>query len=152
MTETSPIRRCVLAGLFAMVASTAFTFTPVIIADDSALSSALKAIQGTWATAENDNLEAKWVIKGQSLTASVNGMDYVGKLKLDDKNKPHATLDIDITDGPEDAKGKTARAVYKIDGEKLVIAVAVPGHDRPKDFEPVPDEVYLFELKKQKKD
>ena len=52
--------------------------------------------------------------------------------------------------GPEDAKGKTAKGVYKLDGEKLVIAVSVPGHDRPKDFEPAPDEVYLFELKKQK--
>jgi len=27
----------------------------------------------------------------------------------------------------------------------------MPGHDRPKDFEPVADEVFLFELKKEKK-
>jgi len=35
--------------------------------------------------------------------------------------------------------------------EKLLISVSMPGHDRPKDFEPVPDEVFLFELKKEKK-
>ena len=112
---------------------------------------ALKAIQGTWVTSENDSLDAKWVIKGETLEATVNGMEYVGKLKVDDKAKPHSTLDIALTQGPEDSKGKTAKAVYKLDGEKLVIAVSHPGHDRPKDFEPVPDEVYLFELKKQKK-
>ncbi len=121
------------------------------VADDSTLPAALKALQGTWVTSENDNLEAKWVFKGEILETTVNGMDYVGKIKLDDKAKPHATLDIALTEGPEDSKGKTAKAIYKLDGEKLVISVSVPGHDRPKDFEPVPDEVYLFELKKQKK-
>ena len=120
-------------------------------AADDTPTAAVKALEGTWTTSDTDALDAKWVFKGDILETTVNGMDYKGKVKADDTAKPHATLDIEITDGPEDAKGKTARGLYKLDGDKLVIAVSHPGHDRPKDFEPVPDEVYLFELKKQKK-
>jgi uncharacterized protein (TIGR03067 family) len=120
------------------------------VADEESASAAIKAIQGTWATAETDNLDAKWVFKGEVLEATVNGTEYVGKVKADDKAKPFATLDIALTEGPEDTKGKTAKGIYKLEGEKLVVAVGVPGHDRPKDFEAVPDEIYVFELKKKK--
>ena len=101
-------------------------------------------------TSETDNLDAKWAFKGESVEVSVNGQEYTGKFKLDAQAKPHSTLDIAISEGPEETKGKTGKAIYKLDGEKLVITVSVPGHDRPKDFEPVPDEVYRFEMKKQK--
>ena len=149
MTRTYAIRKCVLAGVVTSLALVASLFSSAVVADDAAKSPALKAIQGTWATSENDSIDAKWEFKGETLKASVNGMEYVGKIKVDDKAKPHSTLDIELTDGPEDAKGKTAKGVYKLDGEKLVIAVSTPGRDRPKDFEPVPDEVYLFEMKKK---
>ena len=85
------------------------------------------------------------------MEVSVNGQDYTGKIKVDDKAKPHSTLDIAISDGPEESKGKTGKAIYKLDGEKLIVAVSHPGGERPKDFEPQPDEVYVFELKKEKK-
>ena len=151
MTRTHAIRICGLAVCAALTASVTWANTPRSPGDDAAESPALKAIQGTWVSLENSDLEAKWVFKGDKLTATVNGMDYEGKVKLDDKAKPHATLDIELTDGPEDVKGKIAKAVYKLDGEKLVVSVSVPGHDRPKDFEPQPDEVHVFELKKEKK-
>jgi len=150
MIMMNPIRGLTLSCVLGSVAFAAGFATRAVAADEPALDPSLKAIQGTWVTSENDSLDAKWVIKGETLEATVNGMEYVGKLKADDKAKPHSTLDVALTQGPEDSKGKTAKAVYKLDGEKLVIAVSVPGHDRPKDFEPVPDEVYLFELKKQK--
>ena len=119
-------------------------------AEDVATSPAVKAIQGTWVTSENDSLDAKWAFKGDSVEISVNGQEYSGKVKADQQAKPHATLDIAISEGPEETKGKTGKAIYKLDGEKLVITVSLPGHDRPKDFDPVPDEVYRFEMKKQK--
>jgi uncharacterized protein (TIGR03067 family) len=134
-------------GLLTLAAGLA---TRTASADDSAISPAIKAIQGIWVTSENDSLDAKWAFKGETVEVSVNGDNYKGKIKIDDKAKPHATLDISISDGPEESKGKTGKAIYKLDGEKLVISVSTPGHDRPKDFEPVPDEVYHFELKKQK--
>ena len=148
MTRNYATRPCVLAGLVTGLVLVA-SLSPRRSLPMTQPSPALKAIQGTWVTSENDSIDAKWEIKGETLKASVNGMEYVGKLKVDDKAKPHSTLDIELTDGPEDAKGKTAKAVYKLDGDKLVIAVAVPGRDRPKDFEPAPDEVHLFELKKK---
>ena len=148
---TKPIRSLTLACMLGSVALAAGFGARAVTAEDPALDPAPKAVQGTWVTSESDSLDAKWVFKGETLEATVNGMEYVGKFKVDDKAKPHSTLDIALTQGPEDAKGKTAKGVYKLDGEKLVIAVSVPGHDRPKDFEPVPDEVYLFELKKQQK-
>jgi uncharacterized protein (TIGR03067 family) len=151
MIMMKPIRGLTLACVLGSVACAAGFATRAVAVEEPALEPAIQAIQGTWVTSENDSIDAKWVIKGETLAASVNGMEYVGKLKVDDKAKPHSTLDIALTEGPEDAKGKTAKALYKLDGEKLVIAVSHPGHDRPKDFEPAPDEVYLFELKKQKK-
>jgi uncharacterized protein (TIGR03067 family) len=151
MTRTHVIRICGLAAFAALTASIAWAGAPRSPSEDAAESPALKAIQGTWVTPENSNLDAKWVFKGEKLIASVNGMDYEGKVKVDDKAKPHATLDIELTEGPEDAKGKIAKAVYKLDGDKLIVCVAHPGLDRPKDFEPQPDEVYVFEMKKEKK-
>jgi uncharacterized protein (TIGR03067 family) len=151
MIKTHVIRICGLAVFAAVTASISWANAPRSPDDEAAEAAALKAIQGTWVTPENSNLEAKWVFKGNKLTASVNGMDYEGNVKIDDKAKPHATLDIELTEAPEDAKGKTAKAVYKLDGDKLIVCVAHPGHDRPKDFEPQPDEVYVFELKKEKK-
>jgi uncharacterized protein (TIGR03067 family) len=150
MIMMKPIRVLTLACILSSVALAACYATRVAVAEEPALEPALKAIQGTWKTSENDSLDAKWVIKGETLEATVNGTEYVGKLKLDDKAKPHSTMDITLTQGPEDAKGKIAKAVFKLDGEKLVIAVSHPGGDRPKDFEAAGDEVYLFELKKQK--
>ena len=57
------------------------------MADDSATSPTAKAIQGTWVTSETDNLDAKWSFKGESVEISVNGQEYTGKFKIDDKVK-----------------------------------------------------------------
>jgi uncharacterized protein (TIGR03067 family) len=118
--------------------------------DDKSQTAALKALEGTWATDENEGIDAKWVFSGASLKATVNGMDYTCKVKLDPAAKPNSTADFEIEDGPEDAKGKTSKAIYVLNGDKLKICVSHPGKDRPKDFEAVPDESVLFELTKQK--
>lgn len=118
--------------------------------DDKAQTDALKALEGTWVTKENEGIEAKWVFAGASLKATVNGMDYTCKVKLDPAAKPNSTADFEIEDGPEDAKGKISKAIYKLDGDKLKICVSHPGKDRPKEYEQVPDEAILFEFTKQK--
>jgi len=118
--------------------------------DDKAQTEALKALEGTWVTKENEGIDAKWVFAGASLKANVNGMEYTCKVKLDPAAKPNPTADFLIDDGPEDAKGKTSKAIYKLDGDNLKICVSHPGKDRPKDFEQVPDESVMFEFKKQK--
>jgi uncharacterized protein (TIGR03067 family) len=118
--------------------------------DEKSSADVLKALQGTWVSA-NENVELKWTFEGETLKATVNGTDYTCKVKLDATAKPNATADFLIDEGPEDAKGKTSKAIYKLDGEKLIICVSHPGKDRPKQFESAEGEAYLFELKKEKK-
>jgi uncharacterized protein (TIGR03067 family) len=114
-------------------------------------SEGLKALQGTWVPVEDQGVDSKWTFEGETLKANVNGMDYTCKVKIDTSAKPHATLDFLIDEGPEEAKGKTSKCIYKLDGEKLTLCVSLPGKDRPKAFEQVEDEHYVFELKKEKK-
>jgi uncharacterized protein (TIGR03067 family) len=112
---------------------------------------ALKPLQGTWVPVEDQGIDSKWTFEGEILKASVNGMDYTCKVKIDSNAKPHASLDFLIDEGPEDSKGKTSKCIYKLDGEKLTLCVSIPGKDRPKAFEQAEDEHYVFELKKEKK-
>jgi uncharacterized protein (TIGR03067 family) len=121
------------------------------LGDEKKVAEVLKSIKGTWAS-DADGIDSKWTFEGETLKASVNGADYTCKVKVDPDAKPHATIDLTIDEGPEDSKGKVSKAIYKLDGEKLTLCVSHPGKDRPKAFEQSPDEAYLFELKKQKKD
>jgi uncharacterized protein (TIGR03067 family) len=123
--------------------------TAQALADDKTQSDKLKPFQGSWAT-DGEGIDAKWTFEGEKLKATVNGTDYSCKVKVDTDAKPNATLDLEIEDGPEEAKGKTSKCIYKIDGEKLTLCVSLPGKDRPKDFAQVEDEAYLFTMKKQK--
>lgn len=135
------------AGLLAAAAG-GFAATA---ADDKAKTDAVKSFQGGWVTTENEGIEAKWEFEGETVKTMVSGMDYVSKLKVDPAAKPHKTLDLAIEAGPEDSKGKISKGIYKLEGEKLTICISIPGKDRPKDFEQVEDECYLFQLKKEKK-
>jgi uncharacterized protein (TIGR03067 family) len=119
--------------------------------DDKSPSEVLKALQGTWVTAQDQGIDAKWTFEGETLKASVNGTDYTCKVKVDPKAKPHATIDLTVDEGPEESKGKVSKGLYKLDGDKLKLCVSVPGKDRPKEFEQSEDEAYVFELKKEKK-
>jgi uncharacterized protein (TIGR03067 family) len=118
--------------------------------DDKSSTEALKALKGTWVAAEDEGIDSKWTFEGETVKASVNGIDYTCKLKIDPKAKPHATVDFIINEGPEEAKGQTARCLYKLDGDKLTLCVSLPGKDRPKEFEQAEGEAFLFKLKKEK--
>jgi uncharacterized protein (TIGR03067 family) len=119
------------------------------LGDDKPQSELLKPFQGTWST-DGDGLDAKWTFEGEKVKATVNGTEYACTAKVDTKAKPFATIDLAIDDGPEDAKGKTSKGIYKLEGEKLTICTSAPGKDRPKEFTQVEDESYLFAMKKQK--
>jgi uncharacterized protein (TIGR03067 family) len=119
------------------------------LGDEKKSEDVLKSLKGTW-TSDADGLNSSWTFEGESLKASVNGTDYTCKIKVEAEKKPHATIDLTIEDGPEDAKGKVSKAIYKLDGEKLTLCVSHPGKDRPKEFEQAADESFLFELKKKK--
>jgi uncharacterized protein (TIGR03067 family) len=120
------------------------------LADDTAQTELLKPFQGTWASS-GEGIEATWTFDGEKIKANVAGMEYTCKGKIDKEAKPFATIDLVIEDGPEEAKGKISKGIYKLDGEKLTLCVSTPGKDRPKEFAQTDDEAYLFELKKEKK-
>jgi uncharacterized protein (TIGR03067 family) len=117
------------------------------LAADETSADALKTLKGTWVS--DEGIESSWTFDGESVKATVAGLDYSCKIKVDPKAKP-ATIDLAIDDGPEDAKGKTSKCIYKLDGEKLILCVSLPGKDRPKEFEQNEGEAYVFELKKEK--
>jgi uncharacterized protein (TIGR03067 family) len=117
------------------------------LAGDDTADDALKALKGTWVS--DEGIESSWSFEGETLKATVNGLDYTCKVKADAKAKP-ATIDLLIDEGPEDAKGKTSKCIYKLEGEKLILCVSLPGKDRPKEFEQNEGESYVFELKKGK--
>lgn len=135
-------RRTVLAGMTAMLA---LGFTGMLRAEDEKVTGDLKKLQGTWVSESGP--ESKWSFDGEKLKATVNGGDYICTVKVDSKASP-ATMDLDIKEGA--AAGQASKAIYKFDGEKLVICVTHPGvADRPTKFEAVEDSVILFELKKE---
>ena len=124
---------------------------PAAGADNASPAEALKALQGTWVPADDQGIDSKWTFEGQTLKATVNGMEYTCKVKLDPAAKPDATIDLAIEDGPEESKGKTSQGLYKLKGDKLTLCVSLPGKDRPKVFETAEGESHLFELKKETK-
>ncbi len=110
----------------------------------------LKSIQGTW-NSDADGIDSTWTFTGDKVKANINGQEYSCKIKIDPAAKPHTTIDLAIDEGPDGSSGKDSKAIYKFDGEKLILCASAPGKDRPKDFEQTPDEAYLFVLKKEKK-
>jgi uncharacterized protein (TIGR03067 family) len=156
MPLTKHLGMRIFASLFTLLAVVALAALGLLVGatsqalgDDKPQSELLKPFQGTWAT-DGDGIDAKWIFDGEKLKATVNGTDYTCKVKVDTEAKPNPTLDLAIEEGPEETKGKTSKAIYKLDGEKLTVCLSIPGKDRPKEFAQVEDESYLFALKKQK--
>jgi len=120
-------------------------------ADDAKLTGDLMKMQGTWVNATDDGPELRWTLEGDVLKATINGQEYTGKITLDEKATPHPTADVALTEGPNDAAGKTSKSIYKFDGQKLVFCASMPGADsRPAKFESVDGEAHLFDMKKEK--
>jgi uncharacterized protein (TIGR03067 family) len=134
---------------FALTIAAAFAVLAVPARADES-SEALKAAQGTWTTRDDSEVASRWTIKGDSIDVLVNGVKYAGKVTVDPDAKPHPAFTIDIKEGPGDAVGKTAKGVYKYDGDKLDVNIGAPGKDRPTDFNPQGEDAYLFELTRKK--
>jgi uncharacterized protein (TIGR03067 family) len=123
--------------------------TLAVRADDK-VSGDLKKLQGTWVNAGSDGPDSTWKFEGETLKTAVNGQDYTCSVKLDEKAKPHATIDLSVKDGPGDSPGKTAKGIYKFDGAKFSLCITRPGNaTRPAEFKATEDEIYLFDLKKE---
>ena len=103
--------------------------------DDKSQAELLKPFQGTWASS-GEGIDATWTFDGEKIKANVAGMEYTCKGKVDKDAKPHATIDLVIVDGPEEAKGKMSKGIYKLDGEKLTLCVSRPRQGSAQRFRP----------------
>ena len=87
--------------------------------DEAKVSGDLKALQGAWVSAPGSDPSSRWEFNGESMRSTVNDTDYATKVVLEPKANPQPAIDFTVTDGPEELKGKTAKGIYKIDGEPL---------------------------------
>jgi uncharacterized protein (TIGR03067 family) len=121
--------------LFATIALAAAT-----VADEAADKKDKEKLQGTW-TAVSGEKEGKEDPEAKEHTLVFDGDKFSvkkgdkivvrGTFKIDASKSPK-TMDIEISEGPEDVKGKTAQAIYALDGDDLTWCVAEPGSsDRP---------------------
>ncbi len=89
--------------------------------------------------------------KGDKLTMTIKGETKVATVKVDAKAKP-ATIDISPDEGPE--KGKTMKGIWKLEKDKLTIAVTEDkGGEvkRPENFDGKGDDDIVLELTKDEK-
>lgn len=109
----------------------------------------LRRMRGEWTFRTPEGEEGTWAFKDEKVTVTLNDRKYVANLTADRRANPH-TLDFAITEGPDDAAGKTVLGIYKFDGaSKLTIAVGAPDQPRPTEFKSEPDTHFLFELTKK---
>jgi uncharacterized protein (TIGR03067 family) len=120
-------------------------------ADDAKVSGDLKKMQGTWVGKNAQGDEFQWVIEGDVLKATVGDGLYVCTITLDSKAEPLPTIDLKITEGPEDSAGKSSMGIYKLDGDSLKFCVSHPGvGSRPTEFKAEPGATSLFSFKRMK--
>jgi uncharacterized protein (TIGR03067 family) len=117
---------------------------------DAKASADLKKLQGEWtAPAGGGGDDIVYTFKNDKLTVKTPSRTYEMTVTLDDKAKPHRTIDFKIDKGPEDAKGKTSKGVYKFAGDDKFVFCFTPEGDRPEKFEQVGVEQFLVELKRK---
>jgi uncharacterized protein (TIGR03067 family) len=134
----------------------ALSLTATARGDDKA---DLKALVGKW------KLE-KAKLNGMDITEQFKTLDFEipaeGKYTLKLGGQPdEGTLTVDSTKTPKHMeikgtggpnKGKTIPAIYKLDGDTLVVCYNLGGGERPAAFESKPDtKVFLATYKREKK-
>ena len=76
----------------------------------------------------------KLVIDSDKYTVTIGEQIDEGTIKYNTTKSPK-TMDMSISEGPDDVKGKTAQAIYELKGDELTWCVAHPGDgERPQKF------------------
>jgi uncharacterized protein (TIGR03067 family) len=119
-------------------------------ADDKAVEKDLKKLEGEWTVKSEGGNEIKYTFKGDKLEVVAPSRTYKNTVKLDPEAKPDKTLDLHIDEAPEDAKGKTSKAIYKFEDDDTFVFCMRPEGDRPDKYEQVGFEQILTKLKRKK--
>ena len=119
-------------------------------ADDAAVEKDLKKLEGEWTVKSEGGSEISYKFKGDKLEVTAPSRSYKMTVKIDPAAKPEKTLDFHIDEGPDDAKGKTSKAIYKFDGDDTFIFCMRPEGERPDKYEQIGFEQILSTLKRKK--
>ena len=138
------VRWCVL-----MVVALSSTFPENLYGDETIKGDLLK-LQGEWTTASGFGGEVVYTFKNQELTIQSPNRSYTMKIKIDPNAKPERTIDFEIVEGPEDAKGKKSPGIYKLGKDGTLILCFRAEGDRPSRFEQIGFEQFVSELKPKK--
>jgi uncharacterized protein (TIGR03067 family) len=110
----------------------------------------LKKIEGKWTTPSGGGGTVTYTFKGKTLKVEAPSRKYEMTITLDAAAKPEKSIDFKIDEGPDDAKGKTSKGIYKLDGNDKFIFCFRPEGDRPTKYEMVGFEQILTELTRAK--
>jgi uncharacterized protein (TIGR03067 family) len=118
--------------------------------DDAKSSADLKKLQGSWTSPSESGQDSVYTFKNNKLTVKAPARTYTITVKLDAAARPNKTMDMTIDEAPEDAKGKSMKAIYKIDGDdKFTLSFRLEG-DRPEKFGKIEKDQFVIELKRKK--
>src|SRR4051794_36973423 len=139
-----------LAGIGLTVAGMLLTAT-ALRADDAAVEKDLKTLEGEWTVKSGSGEDVSYKFKGDKLEIKAPSRSYKMTVKIDPAAKPEKTIDFHIDEGPEDAKGKTSKGIYKLEDDNTTFFFCMrPEGDRPDKYEQVGFEKILSKLKRKK--
>jgi uncharacterized protein (TIGR03067 family) len=119
-------------------------------ADEKAVEKELKKLEGEWSVSGEGGGNAHYTFKGDQLVVEGTNRTYKITVKLDPEAKPEKTLDLKIDDAPEDAKGKTSKAIYKWEDDDTFVFCFRGDGERPTKYEQVGFEQIVTKLKRKK--
>lgn len=115
--------------------------------DEKKVDPELKKFEGKWTMpAASGEGTVSYVFKGNKLKIEAPSRSYEMTVTIDSSAKPDKTIDFHIDEGPEDAKGKTSKGIYKFDGDSKLTLCYAPTGDRPTKYEQVGYEQILSTL------
>src|SRR5690349_16826541 len=76
----------------------------------------LKKLEGKWTADSGNGGKVTYSFKGTKLKVETPTREYEMTVTLDATAKPEKAIDFKIDEGPDDAKGKTCKGIYKFDG------------------------------------
>jgi uncharacterized protein (TIGR03067 family) len=106
----------------------------VLRGDEEKVEGDLKTLQGKWTAKSGQGGTVTYTFKGNKLSIKAPSRSYEMTVTLDEKAKDAKAIDFKIDEAPDDAKGKTSKGIYKLDGkDKFIFSFRVEG-DRPTEF------------------
>lgn len=118
--------------------------------DDEKTDPDLKKLEGKWTSPSGQGGTVTYSFKGKKLKIEAPSRTYEMTVKIDSTAKPEKTIDFQIDEAPDDAKGKTSKGIYKFESDSKLILSYCPMGDRPTTYEQNGYEQILSTLTKTK--